>query len=168
MASQPPIVRQFAWFSFVPHLLVLGFLVGVAWLVGLEDYPVIGAGVYLAYSLGIRFFILRAHRAGMALVRRGKFWEAIPHFQGSYEFFTRHSLIDKLRFLSLLSSSRVSYREMALLNLAFCHAQNGNGEKAREYYLQTVREYPGSRIAAAGLRMHEAGERANASAAQPE
>ena len=135
----------------------MGLLIGAGWFVGLPYYPAVGAGVYLVYSIGSRFLLLRAHRAGMRLVRREQFSDAIPHFQHSYEFFTHHRWIDDWRFVTLLSSSEISHREMALVNLAFCHAQLGSGEKAREYYLQAVREYPGSPVAEAGLRMIEAG-----------
>jgi Tetratricopeptide repeat len=116
----------------------------------------VGAAIYLALSLGLRRLIPRDQRAGFALLRRGKFADALPHFQRRYEFFTRHRWLDDWRFISLLSSSRISYREMALLNVAYCHGQTGDGERSRECYQRVAREFPGSRIAEASLRMFEA------------
>ena len=48
------------------------------------------------------------------------------------EFFKRYNWIDKYRFVVLLSLSRISYTEMALANIAFCHGQLGEGGKSKE------------------------------------
>jgi len=40
---------------------------------------------------------------------------------------------------------------MALNNIAFCYGQIGQGSKAIEYYERTLKEYPDSGIAKAGL-----------------
>ncbi len=85
--------------------------------------------------------------------------EAGAEFKLSYDFFTRHPWIDDWRFITLLSSSRVSYREMALLNMAFCHAQEGDGVKAKEFYQRTLKEFPDSGMAKASLRMIESAEK---------
>ncbi|HEX7447932.1 MAG TPA: hypothetical protein VF306_10325 [Pirellulales bacterium] len=54
-----------------------------------------------------------------------------------------------------MSSSAISYREMALCNIAFCYAQLGNGENAELYYRRTLDEFPDSGLADAALRMIE-------------
>ena len=48
---------------------------------------------------------------------------------------------------------------MALLNIAFCHAQLGNGELAKEYYQKTLHEFPDSGMAKASLNMIETFEK---------
>ena len=159
MASSAPIVRQIAWISVVPQLVFMALLMAAAYLAGFEPFIVVGAAAYLVLSLGLRRLIPRDHRAGIALFRRERFAEALPHFQRSYEFFTRHRWLDDWRFITLLSSSRISYREMALLNVAYCYGQTGDGERSREYYQRVAQEFPGSRIAEASLRMFEAAKR---------
>jgi len=156
MPSSLPIVRQIAWISVVPQLALIAILMGGAYFAGFEPPIVVGAAAFLAISLALRRLIPRDHRAGIALFRREMFADALPHFQRSYEFFTRHRWLDDWRFIALLSSSRISYREMALLNVAYCYGQTGDGKKSRDYYERVVREFPGSQIAEASLRMIEA------------
>lgn len=78
--------------------------------------------------------------------------DAIPHFEKSYEFFARHIWMDKYRYLVMLSSGRLSYREMALINIAFCYGQAGNGIMARGYYERTLQEFPDSSVAKTALK----------------
>ena len=58
----------------------------------------------------------------------------------------------------MMSASAVSFREMALLNIAFAHSQIGKGEKAKEYYQRTLSEFPSSSMANAALRMIDSAE----------
>src|SRR5690606_3162769 len=97
-----------------------------------------GVAIYLGISIILRTTIPKDHSKGMKKIREGNFSDAIPDFVKSYDFFTKHIWIDKYRYITLLSSSRVSYREMALNNIAFSYGQIGNGEKAKEYYEQTL------------------------------
>jgi tetratricopeptide (TPR) repeat protein len=135
---------------------MLALLTAGAYLAGVESFIVVGAAAYLVISFGLRRFIPRDHRIGIALFRRGSFADALEHFQRSYEFFTRRRWLDDWRFITLFSSSRVSYREMALLNVAYCYGQIGDGARSKEYYERVTQEFPGSRVAEAALRMFEA------------
>ncbi|MFO1522653.1 MAG: tetratricopeptide repeat protein [Kiritimatiellia bacterium] len=45
----------------------------------------------------------------------------------------------------------MSFREMALVNLAVCHAQIGNGTKSKQYYQQALAEFPKSALAQMAL-----------------
>ena len=58
----------------------------------------------------------------------------------------------------MMSPSAMSYREMALINIAFAYSQIGNGIKAKEYYQQTQQEFPDSGMANAALKMIESVE----------
>jgi tetratricopeptide (TPR) repeat protein len=153
MASQLPVARQIAWISLVPQLAFFGLLASLFWWLGSEMYVVLAAATYLFFSFSLRHIIAHDQRSGMRLFHRERFAEAIPHFEKSYDFFSRHSWIDRWRYLALLTSTRISFREMALLNMAFCHSQTGNGPKARELYERTLREFPESKIAQAALRL---------------
>jgi hypothetical protein len=156
MPSNVPIVRQIAWISVVPQLALMAILMAAAHFAGVEPCIVVGAAAFLAVSFALRRLIPRDHRAGIALFRQEMFADALPHFQRSHEFFTRHRWLDDWRFIALLSSSRISYREMALLNVAYCYGQTGDGKKSRDYYQRVAQEFPGSQIAEASLRMFEA------------
>ena len=153
MSSKTPIVRQVAWSSLIPQLSFMGVLIFGFYLMKSEDPVIHGTVTYLAISLALRILIPKDHRKGIVLVKQQKFLEASSYFEKSYEFFSKNLWIDKYRFLTLLSSSRISYREMALCNIAFCYSQIGDGKKAIEYYTRTLQEFPDSGLAQSALRM---------------
>lgn len=169
--NQAPVTRPVAWASLVPQLLCLGGLVGVARLVLGSDWSeafLVGAGLYLVYSFGSRAVLAREHKAGMRLTKRGRFAEAIPHYERSLDFFERHPSIDRWRAVTMLSSGRLTYREMALVNIAFCYSQVGEGERAEAYYRRTLADYPDNVIARTALRLMESVRQGSASgAAEP-
>ncbi len=88
----------------------------------------------------------------MVKVKQEQFEEAILNFERSYEFFKENDWLDKYRFLTLLSSGKMSYKEMALNNIAFCYGQIGNGKLSKEYFQRTLDEFPESGMAKVGLR----------------
>lgn len=90
----------------------------------------------------------------MKYFRNKKYDLAIDEYKKSYEFFQKYRWIDKYRALCLLSSSRISYSEMALANIAYCYGQIGEGTKSKEIYEQTLKEFPNSEIALAALKMY--------------
>jgi hypothetical protein len=97
MSSQTPIIRQVAWPAVIPQLCALAAAVAIGYfLVGRSGIS-LGALAYLAYSIGSRQIICRAQRAGISLVKQGRFAEAIPMFQESFDFFERNSWIDRYR-----------------------------------------------------------------------
>jgi hypothetical protein len=118
------------------------------------DFPAVAGSVtYLALSVLARRLVAHHQRRGMRLLFKEKFAEAIPQFQASYDFFTKHRWIDQWRYVVLLSSSRMTFREMALINMAFCFGQMGDGKMARELYERTLREFPDSKAASSALRL---------------
>lgn len=50
MASTQLIIRQISWFSLIPQILVLGFIVFVLFICGVEDSILFGAALYLLLS----------------------------------------------------------------------------------------------------------------------
>lgn len=160
MSSNKPVVRQRAWLAGLFHillLLVLGFIFGLfsdSFIDGLDLALIV---YFIAYLL-LRFLVPRNHRQGVAFFKSGNYTQAISEFEKSYDFFTEHAWIDKYRFIVLLSSSRISYTEMALVNIAFCYTQIGNGGKAKEYYEKTLSQFPDSGMAQSALRMMQAVE----------
>jgi len=159
MSSKTPFVRQVSWPLVIPQVIAgivsIGLVHAVLRPEGFRHSIMLGCAIYLVYSIGSRRLIASAHRSGIRLTKQGKFQEAIQQFERSYQFFARHNWIDQLRSLVLMSPSAISYREMALVNIAFCHGQLGNAESAKEYYSKTLQEFPDSVMAKASLKMIE-------------
>ena len=162
--SNQPIVRQVAWISMIPQLFFMLFLflfyrfLGFRDLVGFNSFIFLGALSYLILSFSLKHLIPTNHKKGLKLSAQEKFVEAIEQHNMSVEFFTKNSWIDKFRFITLLSSSKMSYREMGLCNIAYCYAQIGQIEESKKYYQIVIKEFPENGIAKSALRMFNAME----------
>lgn len=156
MASSQPIIRQIAWMSLLPQMVLMSFMCLAAYAITPDNFLISGVLAYLLLSFCLRNIIALHQRAGIRLFKRQQYKEAIPLFEKSYDFFSRNRWIDDWRFITLLSSSRISYREMALLNIAFCNTQIGDGIAARKTYEKVLSEFPTSGIAQAALRLMDA------------
>ena len=118
------------------------------------DNPFLAAAVpYFLLSLTLSRVIPTHHRAGMSLFKQERFAEAIPKFQESYAFFAKHQWLDRWRAIILLSAGRITYREMALLNVAFCLGQTGQRAESLSAYKKTLAEFPDSKMAQTAIRM---------------
>ena len=153
MASNLPTSRQRDLVSIIPHLTIMGLLMFAYHQIDSEEFIIYGALTYLVLSYGLKNFIPLNHRVGMRLVHKREFQNAIPYFEKSYDFFVKYAWLDKYRYLTLLSSSKMCYREMALTNIAFCYSQIEEGDKAIEYYSRTIAEYPDNEMAKAALNL---------------
>jgi len=153
MSSKIPTVKQISWISIIPQLIIMGIIISLWYFFYPEKAVLFGSLTFLTISLSLRYLIPKNHRKGISNVKKGYFKDAISNFKKSYEFFNKNKWIDKYRFLTLLSSSRISYKEMALNNIAFCYGQIGNGIKSKEFYERTLKEYPESGLARAGLNL---------------
>ena len=161
MASNIPSIRQYTWESLPPQLLMSAIYSVIAHFLKLDDYlgfhGIFSNIMYGAFGQLIIWFIIRNiyakhHAQGMELVRQEKYADAIPFFIDSYQTFSKHSWVDKYRYY-LGSSSKISYKEMDLNNIAFCYGQIGDKEKSIEYYRQTLSEFPDSGIAKTALTL---------------
>jgi tetratricopeptide (TPR) repeat protein len=113
------------------------------------DAPlVIALGLYYLYLFTVVRYLRRHHKNGVRLFKSGNFREAIPEFEASYRFFDTHRWVDKGSVLTMSSISPYTYRELALLNIGFCYSQIGEGAKAKQFYEQTLREYPNNGLKA--------------------
>ena len=153
MATNVPTVRQIAWISLIPQLIFMGAIIYIYNLLNFKDAFLFGTLTYLILALVLRNFVAKDHTQGIKLVKQQQFESAIPLFEKSVEFFTKNTWIDRFRFLTLLSSSKMTYKEMGLCNIAFCYSQTGNGKKAIEYYEKALKEFPENGLATAGLKM---------------
>lgn len=157
--SGPPIIRLVSWPHLAVNLLLLFSTTALAcFFTQSIDGLWIGAGIYVAYSLVSRRVITRAHRQGIRLMHQQRYADAVQHFQDSLSFFTRHSWLDHYRAIVMLSPSAMSYREMAMCNLAFCYAQLDRGVEAKSVYQAVLNEYPHNRLAPTALQFLRAGQ----------
>jgi tetratricopeptide (TPR) repeat protein len=152
MPSTIPTVKEIAWLSVVPQLAVMATLIALASLTLRADHAVFaGAATYLLLSQLLRRTITADHRRGVRLLRSGELEAAIAAFERSYDFLSHHSWLDRFRYLTLLSSSAYSYREMALCNIAFAHAQLGRADQSIAWYSRALREFPNCALAKTSL-----------------
>jgi len=159
MSSPLPVLRQVSWLGTIPQLVALGVAVVVGWFLTESIRGVTyGALIYLAYSMGSRSLLLQTQRRGMRLLQFKRYEEAVTQFEASYDFFSRHSWIDRYRSIVFMSPSAISFREMALVNIAFAFSQMGEGAKAKEYYRRTLDEFPESAVARTTLNLIESVE----------
>ncbi len=159
MSSKVPIIRQTNWIYIFPHLIIMAIIFFIWYFISPENAPLYGPMTYLLISILLRKLIPRTHRNGIKKNSAEKFEDAIVEFEKSYAFFKKHEWIDKYRFITLLSSSKMSYREMALANIAFCYSQIGNGIKSKAYYERTLKEFPENGVAKSALKMIIAAEK---------
>lgn len=157
MDSSKPIIRQVNFLSFVPQLILMGLMIFIYYKIQIVDPISSGLLTYLAVSFIVRHLIPRHQRKGIKLYREGLYEKAILEFQKSYDFFKKFQWLDRYRFIFLFSSSRISYLEMAIINMAVCHGKLGNEVKAKELYEKTLEEFPDSEIAKASLNIMEQG-----------
>ena len=153
MASNVPTIRQLSGLSLITQFLVIGLLIYLYYCAGFDEPFIFGALTYSFLALCLRNLIAKKHRLGMRLVKQRKFADALPYFEKSVDYFTKNNWVDKYRYLTLLSSSKMTYKEMGLCNIAFCYTQTGNGQKAKEYYEQALKEFPENGLATAGLNI---------------
>lgn len=98
---------------------------------------------------------------GTKLLKKEKYKEAIKLFQKSAEYYAENKWIDKYRFLLFISISELTFKERSLSNLAYCYSQLLDGEKAKEYYELTLKEFPKNQQANIGLNFLNAGFNSN-------
>jgi len=105
-----------------------------------------GALIYLFIFPTLRLTFIRKHKKGIKLVRNGNADDAIACFQASYDFFSKYRILNNY-ICPLLSASKTTYKEMALLNTAYCYIMKKDGKKAKEIYEYVLSIYPNSMIA---------------------
>jgi tetratricopeptide (TPR) repeat protein len=110
------------------------------------------AAVYFSISYSLRRLLVpKAHREGIALIKEENFEAAIPCFQKCVDFFTRHAWIDKYRAMTMFVSSKRTFREISLCNMAFCMLQSQKVNEAKRIYDEVLIEYPENTIARSAI-----------------
>ncbi len=144
MTSKVPFVKQETnWLAFIPKLAVIGILCLCFYPLDKQSFFLIAFFAYFMLTLLARWlFFPNALYEGITLIKQAKFQEAIPVIQVTIDYYTKHSWIDKFRFLLLISSAKRTIRESSICNLAYCYLQTGNIQKAKEIYHDVLLQYP--------------------------
>jgi len=80
MSVKTPTVKQIAWISIIPQLIVLGLLMFVWYQFIQQDFIICGAGTYLTLSYILRSSNPKDHRVGMKKLKP-KFWKYNTRFR---------------------------------------------------------------------------------------
>ena len=104
-------------------LLFLGFQYS-----GSDEAALWAAMVYLVMAYGLRYFVPIDHRKGLRELKQGNYDEALMYFKKSYDFFSTHPLVDRLRVFTMFSASKLSYREMSVMYKEVCLEALGEEE----------------------------------------
>lgn len=116
----------------------------------------VGASVLLLYVLLSRLVFTGDHQLALWHQAHQEYELAIPRLEASLRYFERHGLLDRFRFVLLLSPTGYRYRELALLGLGHCNAQLGRLE-ARDHYEACLRLNPRNTTAQAALVLMQKG-----------
>ncbi|MEX2026418.1 MAG: tetratricopeptide repeat protein [Pirellulaceae bacterium] len=161
MTRGVPTIRPISWTATIPQLLAGATAILAMWaLTGcFQKVMLYVATIYLAYSFGSRLLLAGAHRRGIQLAHQHRFEDAIREYESSYDFFRRYRWLDDYRSTLMMTPSAMSYREMALVNIAFAYSQLGDSAQSIAYYRRALDEFPDSQIAVAALKMMESASR---------
>ncbi len=154
-----PVARQMSWQSIISQFILLAvFMVITDYIGGFSSLGLlIGVLIYALYYLLVKFTLEHNINDGLKLINKGEFNQAISKFEAAYEFFSRHPWLDRWRFL-FLHTSTLNYREMALINIAVCFSQTGDGKRSKQYYQRALAEFPDSMLAQVALKAIESFE----------
>lgn len=134
--------KDINWLSVLIQVVAIA-LFSLLWYKLDTNNPILnGALSYYALSMVLRTLVPRNHRKGISEIKNERYEEAITSFEKSYAFFSKFPWLDKYRLLILLSSSKMSYKQMALNNIAFCYSIKGDRLKSIEYYHRIMTEFP--------------------------
>lgn len=158
MASKQPVISYINNLAVVIHLLVFILILSFLYLLGIKGYFLDGCLIYFLLMLSSRKVFAKHHRRGIKLYKDKRFREAIHEFEQSYQYFKQYNFIDKYRTVILFSTSKISYTEMALCNIAYCYSQIGEGKKSKEIYQKVLTENPKNEIANSAIKMFQSFE----------
>lgn len=145
----------------VIQLLILAILYFVYYLIGVDNPLIFSPATYLVITLGMQLLFTINFRKGFSFYKKEQFENAIPEFQKSYDFYSKHRWLDNNRYIIMMSATQNTYLEMSLVDLAYSYEQLGNAEQAKELYLKTLSLFPESEMAKTALNIMNMMKKAN-------
>ena len=152
MKQEVPITKSISIFFAIILIGMLVLFIAGFYFSGSDEPVVWGAMIYLMCSFLLRYTVPRHHRKGMSFIKQGRYEEAMASFEKSFVYFSRHAWVDTFRVITAFSSSKLSFREIAMVNKAFCLVCLDHKEEARRVYEQCLAEYPKNHIAFFALK----------------
>lgn len=153
--SQPVIL----FFSTSRRLIVYGILIGLLltgwYFKGYSGYMYVLFG-WLAYRLVIVRLLMSSYIKAVRAEAAGDIIAAEKYYTIAQEFFLRHSWLDKLRVVFLMSPTVLTIREMAETNLARLSIQQGRVMEGESKYRELLLLNSKNRIASDALKNIEA------------
>lgn len=126
----------------VPQLAVILALIFFLYLLNVPRYVLLGISLYLLISGYLKIMVPKTHRKGLYYLRKGELEGAVYAFEKSYKFFSKNLWLDVYRAFALLSISRLSYREMALINIIYCYQNLNRIKDAEKVHKKLTAEFP--------------------------
>lgn len=136
------ILRYYNWYYILPQVSIFFLIALVLKEFNIPKYALLSASLYLLASGYLKIIIPSSHRKGLFYLRKGEFEGAIHAFEKSYKFFNNYLWIDTYRSFTLFSISKISYREMALMNIIYCYQNLNNEKEARRVQKLLSKEFP--------------------------
>lgn len=147
-----------AWEGLAAAALKAAIVVGLCYLIlpmGGVWPLLIGVSIFVVSVLISLFVFPGQTNRGNKLLHQDKTDKAIAYYERIYAFYDRHPALDRYRHYVMLNLSAVSFREAAMLGIAFCHTSRGEFARALEQYRATLSEFPQSAIARENIAMLE-------------
>lgn len=153
MVNEGKFPRLFSWTSAVVHAsLIAGISLLFAQLS--VPWPVLwGALLFLVLANVLKRVLISDFHRGIVALNAKKYDEALPWLERSATFFQRYPWLDRYRYLLLLSSSALCYRELTLVNRAQCIGRTRSFEETEQAFKDILREFPESALARIARRM---------------
>jgi tetratricopeptide (TPR) repeat protein len=153
MQTKVPLAKQETdWLAIIPRILLMAVLCLLVYRFDHRLFVFYGLFLYLAITIPLKRLLLPASLyESVKLIKQENFEDAIPFIQEDVDYFTKKAWIDKFRFLLMISSSKRTFREMSLCNMAYCLLQIGNVKESKALYEEILIQYPENIIAKAGL-----------------
>lgn len=108
--------------------------------------------ILLITTIFFEKIVFKHNHKALKLLKKKEYEEAIEEYIISYEFILKRKFICKLGELFLIpEGDYTSYKEITLLNIAFCYLQLKNIDKLKNYYQKILEEFPGNEEAKAML-----------------
>lgn len=147
------IKQETKWIALVPRLVLLAILCFLLYPYDNQIFFVYAFFLYLAITYSIKYSMIPGSTfTGVKFLKKGQFEEALPFIEKDIEYYSSKPWIDKYRFLLMISSSALSFREMSLCNRAWCLLQTGRVKETIDQYESVIRHYPQNVVTRAQLK----------------
>lgn len=137
---------QINWKYAFFHLILLSLLCYLLSIYSI-NYWVFAPIIFFALAYTLQHLLLKDNSKGLRLAKIKDYENAISHFKKCADYLTKNEWIDRHRYITVLNRSKLSYREVVLLNWAFCLAKAGRKQEATELLQGIIGQYPENKLA---------------------